>query len=122
MPGAAAPIETAATVTAAPTGVATAAPSAEPGDERIATEELALRADDKVGEAEGMLEVIAGSSDTIYVDGKALGSGPVQKVALAARAKPYEVRVKLRNEERVRFVAVKEGKLMRVRAAPPWSR
>jgi len=32
------------------------------------------------------------------------------------------VRVKLRGEERVRFVSVKEGKLIRVRVAPPWSR
>jgi hypothetical protein len=122
MPGVTAPAEVAATTTAAPTGAATAAPSAEAGDERISTEELALRAEDKVGDGEGMLEVVAGSSDSIYVDGKVIGSGPVQKVAVAARAKPYEVRVKLRGEERVRFVAVKEGKLVRVRAAPPWSR
>ncbi|MEJ7728466.1 MAG: response regulator [Polyangiaceae bacterium] len=111
LPGVAAPTEATA---AAPTGAATAAPSAEGGDDRITTEELAMRAEDKVGDAEGMLEVVAGSSDTIYVDGKELGSGPVQKVALAARAKPYEVRVKLRgDEERVRFVAVKAGKLVR---------
>jgi hypothetical protein len=122
MPVPSAPAEGTATGAAAPTATATAAPSAEAGDEPISTEELALRAEDKLGEGEGMLEVVAGSSDTIYVDGKALGSGPVQKVALAQRSKPYEVRVKLRGEERVRFVAVKQGKLVRVRAAPPWSR
>ncbi len=69
-----------------------------------------------------MLEVVAGKSDTIYIDGKPMGSGPVQSEALKARNDPYEVKVKLRGEERVRFVNVKEGRLTRIRVAPPWSR
>ena len=87
-------------------------------------QDLALRSDDKVAEGQGMLEVVAGTGNTIYVDGRLIGSGPVAKVPLAPKAKgePYEVRVKLRGEDQVRFVVVKEGRLTRLRVAPPWSR
>lgn len=85
-------------------------------------EDLPLRDGDKVKKNEGMLEVVCGQSDTVYVDGKLVGSGPVARLALKAKDDPYEVRVKLRGEERVRFVVVTKGRLARVRVAPPWAR
>ncbi|MBW2522768.1 MAG: response regulator [Deltaproteobacteria bacterium] len=84
--------------------------------------ELPLAKGDEVGEGEGMLEVVAGKSDKIYVNGKLIGKGPVVKVTLKAVPDPYEVRVKLRGEERVRYAVVKEGKRVRLRIAPPWTR
>jgi hypothetical protein len=69
-----------------------------------------------------VLEVVAGKSDTIYVDGKALGSGPTLSIPLRARDKPYELKVKQRGEERVVEVVVIEGRMARVRLAPPWQR
>src|SRR5262249_44299770 len=67
-----------------------------------------LRPDDRGGRGKGMLEVVAGSNDTIYVDGTLVGSGPLVKRAVASRRESYEVRVMLRGEERVRFVQIKE--------------
>lgn len=83
-------------------------------------EELPLRSDEKLKKGQGMLEIVAGKSDTVYVDGKPIGSGPT--VSLPLKARKYEVRVKTRGDERTRFVEVKEGKLVRVRIAPPWQR
>ncbi|MBW2454491.1 MAG: response regulator [Deltaproteobacteria bacterium] len=71
---------------------------------------------------EGLLEVVAGRSDEIYVDHQLVGKGPAAKIPLPARPEPHEVRVKLRGEERVRYVVVPEGKRIRLRVAPPWSR
>ena len=85
-------------------------------------EELPLRASDKVKKGHGLLEVVAGKSDTIFVDGKPIGSGPNASVQLKAKPEPYEVRIKTHGEERSRFVQVKEEKLVRVRLAPPWQR
>jgi hypothetical protein len=69
-----------------------------------------------------MLEIIAGTKDGIFVDHRLIGDGPLQKLTLAARKEPYEVRVRLRGEERVRLVSVRAGRLARLRVAPPWSR
>jgi CheY-like chemotaxis protein len=88
----------------------------------ILPQEGPLRADDKVPPGQGMLEVVAGTSDTIWIDGTHVGNGPIIKRALAPRKEPYEIRVKLRGEDRVRFALVKEGRLTRIRVAPPWSR
>jgi hypothetical protein len=88
----------------------------------ILPQEGPLRADDKVPPGQGMLEVVAGTSDTIWIDGTLVGNGPMVKRALAPKKEPYEIRVKLRGEERVRFVLVKESRLTRLRIAPPWSR
>jgi CheY-like chemotaxis protein len=85
-------------------------------------QDLPLRPDDKVAAGQGMLEVLAGSRDTIHIDGRLAGNGPIIKMPLEPRGEPYEIRVKLRGEERVRFVLVKEGRLTRLRVAPPWSR
>jgi hypothetical protein len=85
-------------------------------------QDLPLRPDDKVDAGQGMLEVLAGSRDTIHIDGRLAGNGPILKMPLEPRGEPYEIRVKLRGEERVRFVLVKEGRLTRLRVAPPWSR
>lgn len=97
-------------------------PSAKPALNTETPEELPLPASEKVPAGQGLLEVVAGPHDSIYVDNKLIGSGPVAKVALPPRAGTYEIRVKLRGEERVRFATIKEGRLSRVRMAPPWSR
>lgn len=110
---------------------APAPPAAEPvqlkGDgaskaDPVLPQDGPLRTEDQVPPGSGMLEIVAGTSDTIFIDGTQVGNGPIVKRALAPRKDPYEIRVKLRGEERVRFVSVKEGRLTRVRIAPPWSR
>lgn len=116
---------------AAPTETATAG-ATEPATQQrgegeskanpILPVESALRGEDLVPPGQGMLEVVAGVSDTIYIDGTPVGNGPIVKRALAPKKDPYEVRVKLRGEERIRFVLVKEARLTRLRVAPPWSR
>jgi hypothetical protein len=75
-----------------------------------------------LNKGEGLLEVVAGRSDEIYVGHQLIGKGPSVKIPLPARAEPHEVRVKLRGEERVRYVVVQEGKRIRLRVAPPWTR
>ena len=85
-------------------------------------QEGALQPDDKVPAGQGMLEVVAGTTENVYVDGALIGTGPVVKRALAPRAEPYEVRVKSHGEDRIRFASVKEARLTRVRLSPPWSR
>jgi DNA-binding response OmpR family regulator len=124
----AAPPEARAAGTAAPQTAPAAPPPAElKGDgeskgDPILPQDSPLRADDKVPPGQGMLEVVAGTSDTIFIDGTQVGTGPIVKRALAPRKEPYEIRVKLRGEDRVRFVLVKESRLTRLRIAPPWSR
>jgi hypothetical protein len=130
-------VQPAAQAAPAPTADASAAqtPAATPpaGDDKpptnkdgseVAPEDLPLRDADKdrVKKGQGLLEIVAGKSDTVYIDGKAMGSGPLISAPLKAKSDPYEVKVKLRGEERVRFVNVKEGRLTRLRIAPPWSR
>jgi len=88
----------------------------------ILPQEGPLRADDKVPPGQGMLEVVAGTSDTIWIDGTLVGNGPIVKRALAPKKDAYEIRVRLRGEDRVRFAVVKDGRLTRLRVAPPWSR
>lgn len=98
-------------------------PAASPVSKEEGTvEDLPVRKSDQLKKGQGLLEVVSGKSDSIYIDGKAMGSGPTVSVPLKARAEPYELKVKLRNEERVRSVAVKEGRITRVRLAPPWQR
>ena len=92
----------------------------QPAEDVDLPEELPLRSDEKLKKGQGMLEVVAGKSDTVYIDGKPIGSGPT--VSLPLKARKYEIRVKTRGDERTRFVEVKEGKLVRVRIAPPWQR
>lgn len=84
--------------------------------------DLPIKSEDKVPKGQGLLEVIAGPTDSIFVDGQLMGTGPVIKVPLAPKKEPYEIRLRLRGEERVRFALVKEGRLSRLRIAPPWSR
>ena len=113
-----------------PAAAVSPADTASPGDgsasnkprENDEPEIMPLRESDKIKKGQGVLEIVAGKSDTIFVDGKAMGSGPVVSVALKAKDDPYEIKVRLRDEDRVRRVAVKEGKLTRVRVAAPWSR
>jgi CheY-like chemotaxis protein len=107
---------------AAPPTEAAAPPAAQAPEVDAAAEDLALRADDKVAADQGMLEVVAGSGNSIYIDGRLVGKGPVVKLPVSARAEPYQVRVELRGEDQVRFVAVKAGRLARLRVAPPWTR
>lgn len=88
----------------------------------ILPQDSPLRKEDKVPKGQGLLEVIAGPTDSIFVDGQLIGTGPVVKVPLAPKKDPYEIRLRLRGEERVRFAIVKEGRMSRLRIAPPWSR
>jgi DNA-binding response OmpR family regulator len=110
---------------------ATAAPAPAPADlkadgeskgDPILPQDGPLRADDKVPPGQGMLEIVAGTSDTIFIDGTHVGNGPIVKRALAPKKEPYEIRVKLRGEDRVRFAVIKDARLTRIRIAPPWSR
>lgn len=103
---------------AAPTPTSTAAsrPEALPIELPISPEDKAT-----LSEGQGLLEVVAGRNDEIHIDGRLVGKGPVVKVPVIA-VEEHEVRVKLRGEERVRYVAVKEGTRTRLRVAPPWSR
>ncbi|WP_437588944.1 response regulator [Sorangium sp. So ce1000] len=126
-PGAAAPAVAgssgaivSAAVTAAPAGAA-AGPIGETTSNPVLPEDLPLKAEHKVPEGQGMLEVIAGAGDTLYVDGRKVGTGSV-KLPLAPKDGVYEIRAKLRDEERVRFAVVKAGRLTRLRVAPPWRR
>jgi hypothetical protein len=88
----------------------------------ILPQDAPLKPGDNVPQGQGMLEVVAGSNDTVYIAGTLVGNGPVVRRALAPRKEPYEIRVVLRGEERVRFVAIQPGRLTRVRIAPPWQR
>lgn len=109
-------------IAAAPNAQPSAPSEASTPSRSDAPQELPLTKDDAVGPGEGMLEVVAGKSDKIYVNGKLIGQGPVQKVTLKAVPDPYEVRVKMLGEERVRYAVVKEGKRIKLRVAPPWKR
>ena len=84
----------------------------------VALSDKELRA---VGAGKGVIEVVAGKRDEIFVDGKSLGFGPSQRAVVAADGRRLDVRVKLRGEERVRYVIAKEGVRLRLRIAPPWS-
>jgi hypothetical protein len=126
---AAAPVETA--VQPAPEPTPEAPPQVTAPHDRLAgdsadfpilPQDLPLRSEDKVPKGQGLLEVIAGPTDSIFVDGQLIGTGPVIKVPLAPKKDPYEIRLRTRSEERVRFALVKEGRLSRLRIAPPWSR
>ncbi|XXX75976.1 response regulator [Sorangium sp. So ce134] len=121
--GAAAPAVAAAAGTdaAAPPAGAAAGPVGESTANPVLPEDLPLAAEHKVPEGHGMLEVIAGSGDTLFVDGRKVGTGSV-KLPLAPKDGAYEIRAKLRDEERVRFALVKAGRLTRLRVAPPWRR
>lgn len=119
---------------AAPTGSAagdatepldTADPKADAEKEKqdeSPIEELPLRDGDRVKKGQGLLEVVAGKSDTVYIDGKSIGSGPVVTLPLKVRKDAYEVKLKSRGQEKTRYVTMKEGKMMRLRLAPPWQR
>lgn len=76
---------------------------------------------DRVKPGQGLLEVVASKSAEVHVAGKRVGHGPVVRLPVEAKEDAYEVRVKMRGEERVRYVRVVEGKRIRLRVAPPWS-
>lgn len=109
----------------APAAAATTPHDRREGDSAdfpVMPQDLPLRAEDKVPAGQGLLEVVVGPSDSVYVDGQLVGTGPIVQAKLAPKKDPYEIRVRLRGEERVRFALVKEGRLTRLRIAPPWSR
>ena len=123
----AAPTDTTAPAATDAPAADTAEPTADaatdtPKAEDIAPEDLPLRDHDKVKKGQGLLEVVTGRSDSVYIDGKAVGSGPVVAIPLKARTEPYVVRVRTHGEERTRSISVKEGRLTRLRVAPPWQR
>ncbi|WP_437926675.1 response regulator [Sorangium sp. So ce291] len=126
-PGAAAVPAVATAPGAAAVSAVTTAPAAaggpvgETAESPVLPEDLPLAAEHKVPEGHGVLEVIAGAGDTLFVDGRKVGTGSV-KLPLAPKAGAYEIRAKLRDEERVRFALVKAGRLTRLRVSPPWRR
>jgi CheY-like chemotaxis protein len=121
VPEPAPPPETAPPAAApAPEPAPAPAPAAHTPDP--SAEDAPLRADDKVAADQGMLEIVAGVDTGIFVDGRAVGRGPVVKLPLTAKGEPYEVKVELRGESQVRFVAIRQGRLTRLRVSPPWSR
>ncbi|WP_437937037.1 response regulator [Sorangium sp. So ce341] len=126
-PAAAAPGAAGTAAAAAPSAASTAVAAAAAGPvgetttNPVLPEDLPLAAEHKVPEGHGMLEVIAGSGDTLFVDGRKVGTGSA-KLPLAPKDGAYEIRAKLRDEERVRFALVKAGRLTRLRIAPPWRR
>ncbi|MSP26041.1 MAG: response regulator [Myxococcales bacterium] len=87
-----------------------------PGEAALSAKELVA-----AGAGKGVIEIVAGRKDEIFVDGKSLGFGPSKRIAVTADGQRHEVRVKLRGEDRVRYVVAKEGVRIRVRVAPPWS-
>ncbi len=113
----------------APQAASTSAPAAPPaitvpGDtesDPLLPQEAPLRSDEKVPKGQGLLEVVVGPADKVSIDGQPTVAGPVVKATLAPREKPYEIKVKMKAEERVKFALVKEGKRTRVRVAPPWN-
>ncbi len=118
------PVDTAAAEAPKPADTAAAEAPKGPGESKInpiLPVESPLRDTDQVPPGQGMLEITAGTSDTIFIDGQQVGNGPLIKRALAPRKEPYEIRVKLRGEERVRFVLIKEARLSKVRISPPWA-
>ncbi|WCQ96858.1 response regulator [Sorangium sp. Soce836] len=119
--GAVTPGSAGTAVAAAAPAAAAAGPVGETTTNPVLPEDLPLAAGHKVPEGHGMLEVIAGSGDTLFVDGRKVGTGSV-KLPLAPKDGAYEIRARLRDEERVRFALVKAGRLTRLRIAPPWRR
>jgi hypothetical protein len=109
-----------------PTSAAAAppAPAGQPGESAthpILPEDLPLPPDQRVPEGQGLLEVVAGPNDEVLIDGRLMGKGSV-KASLEPKADAYEIRARLRGEERVRFAQVKPGRLTRLRVSPPWRR
>ncbi|AUX48280.1 transcriptional regulator [Sorangium cellulosum] len=128
LPGTGAAAPTGAAVAAAAAAPAAAAPArtaagpvGETAESPVLPEDLPLPAGEKVPEGQGLLEVIAGAGDTLFVDGRKVGTGSA-KLPLAPKDGAYEIRAKLRDEERVRFALVKPGRLTRLRVSPPWRR
>ncbi|WP_437712922.1 response regulator [Sorangium sp. So ce448] len=121
VPAAAGSSSVVAAAVAATPAPAAAGPIGETTSNPVLPEDLPLAAEHKVPEGQGMLEVIAGAGDTLFVDGRKVGTGSV-KLPLAPKDGVYEIRAKLRDEERVRFAVVKAGRLTRLRVAPPWRR
>ncbi|WP_437334405.1 response regulator [Sorangium sp. So ce394] len=119
--GAAAPSAASTAGAATAPAAAAAGPVGETTTNPVLPEDLPLAAEHKVPEGHGMLEVIAGSGDTLFVDGRKVGTGSA-RLPLAPKDGAYEIRAKLRDEERVRFALVKAGRLTRLRIAPPWRR
>ncbi len=107
-------------------GAPEAAPQAQPPADPAKRDEpevfpLTNEEADRVKPGQGLLEVVASKSAEVHVAGKRVGHGPVVRLPIEAKDDAYEVRVKMRGEERVTYVRVLEGKRIRLRVAPPWS-
>lgn len=106
----------------APTSAARVTVPGETAEDPLLPQEAPLRADEKIPSGQGLLEVVVGPNDEVSIDGQPTVAGPVVKATLAPRDQPYEVKVKLKGEERTRYALIKQGKRTRVRIAPPWNR
>jgi len=107
---------------APPAGATEPSDSATSNDEAPVELALTPREQKRLSATQGLVEIVAGKKDEIFLDGKRVGQGPVQRVALQAGDQKHEVRVKMRGEERVRYVTPKAGVKLRLRIAPPWTR
>jgi len=106
-----------------PTPKASESSVSTPSNEDVPVElALSPREQKRLSATQGLVEIVAGKKDEIFLDGRRVGQGPVQRVALEAGDQKHEVRVKLRGEERVRYVTPKAGVKLRLRIAPPWTR
>jgi CheY-like chemotaxis protein/HPt (histidine-containing phosphotransfer) domain-containing protein len=115
--------------TAAEPAPAQAAPNeptlADPGDTAespVLPTDIVPKPEDKVPAGHGQLELAGGPHDVFVVDGKEVGKGPLARVALPPKKGAYEVRVKQHDRVRVRYASVREGRVTRLRVAPPWQR
>ena len=70
-------------------------------------------------------ELAAAGQSVVVLDRGAIGMGMTARTTAHLNAVSddgTEQMIKLRGEDQVRFVLVKEGRLTRLRVAPPWSR
>jgi hypothetical protein len=97
------------------------APSASAATARAsAADDLPLPPGTALSPGQGMLEIETGGREAIFVDGVELGRGPALRIALAPGV--HEVRLRIRGEDRVRFVLIRTGRRARLAMPSPWNR
>jgi len=82
-------------------------------------EDLPLPPGALLAASQGLLEIETQGRDAIFIDGAELGRGPVLRVALSPGV--HEVRLRIRGEDRVRFVLIRTGRRARLAVTAPWS-
>jgi CheY-like chemotaxis protein len=85
-----------------------------------AAEDLPLPQGTVLSPGQGLLDIETGGREAIFVDGVELGRGPALRIALAPGV--HEVRLRVRGEDRVRFVLIRTGRRARLAITSPWNR